>query len=120
MLGAANASINSDRGIGLFDILKSPVATFQDFVLLSTRATRNLFVRPHYSDDVFQQMDTIGVGSLPIVSMVGLFSGIVMALQMARALTTYGAESQVGQIVSITLVREMGPVLSALLVFLQD
>ncbi len=58
----------------------------------------------------------IGVGSLPITSMVGLFSGIVMALQMTRALTTYGAESRVGEIVSITLVREMGPVLTALLV----
>src|SRR5690349_21876660 len=61
-------------------------------------------------------MDVIGVGSLFIVSLIGLFSGIVMALQMARALTTYGAQSQVGQIVSITLVRELGPVLTALLV----
>ena len=48
--------------------------------------------------------------------MVGWFAGIVMALQMARALTTYGAESRVGEIVSITLVREMGPVLTSLLV----
>ena len=61
-------------------------------------------------------MDIIGVGSLPITSMVGWFAGIVMALQMARALTTYGAESRVGEIVSITLVREMGPVLTSLLV----
>ena len=39
-----------------------------------------------------------------------------MALQMARALTTYGAQGQIGQIVSITLVRELGPVLTAVLV----
>lgn len=84
--------------------------------MLSGRAMGNIVRRPHYSSDVFHQMDVIGVGSLPICSMVGLFSGIVMALQMARALTTYGAESRVGEIVSITLVRELGPVLTALLV----
>jgi phospholipid/cholesterol/gamma-HCH transport system permease protein len=100
----------------LLDFLKPPIQTFQDFVILSGRAVANLVRRPHYSADIFQQMDIIGVGSLPITSMVGWFSGIVMALQMARALTTYGAESRVGEIVSITLVREMGPVLTSLLV----
>jgi phospholipid/cholesterol/gamma-HCH transport system permease protein len=100
----------------LLDFLKPPIQTFQDFVIVSGRAIGNIVRRPHYSADIFHQMDVIGVGSLPITSMVGWFSGIVMALQMARALTTYGAESRVGEIVSITLVREMGPVLTALLV----
>jgi phospholipid/cholesterol/gamma-HCH transport system permease protein len=100
----------------LLDFLKPPIQTFQDFVVLSGRAVGNIVRRPHYNADIFNQMDVIGVGSLPICSMVGLFSGIVMALQMARALTTYGAESRVGEIVSITLVRELGPVLTALLV----
>ena len=100
----------------MLDLLKTPIQTFQDFVILSARAVANIFRRPHYGSDVFQQMDIIGVGSLPITSMVGWFAGIVMALQMARALTTYGAESRVGEIVSITLVREMGPVLTSLLV----
>jgi len=100
----------------LLDILKTPVAAFQEFILLSLRALRNIVRRPHYADDIFIQMDVIGVGSLFIVSLIGLFSGIVMALQMARALTTYGAQGQVGQIVSITLVRELGPVLTAVLV----
>jgi phospholipid/cholesterol/gamma-HCH transport system permease protein len=100
----------------LLDFLKNPIQTFQDFVILSGRAIGNIVRRPHYNSDIFQQMDVIGVGSLPITSTVGLFSGIVMALQMARALQTYGAEGRVGEIVSITLVREMGPVLTALLV----
>jgi len=64
--------------------------------------------------DLLMQMDIIGVGSLPIVLLTGFFSGIVMALQMSRALETYGAVSQTGPIVAITLVREMGPVLTAL------
>ncbi len=61
-------------------------------------------------------MDAIGVGSLFIVSLIGFFSGLVMAMQMSRALATYGAQGQIGQIVSITLVRELGPVLASLLV----
>jgi len=100
----------------LLDFLKPPLQAFQDFVLLSGRAVGNIFRRPHYYTDVVQQMDTIGVGSLPITSMVGLFSGIVMALQLSRALATYGATGEVGHLVSVTLVRELGPVLTALLV----
>ena len=100
----------------MLNLLKPPIEAFQEFVLLSIRAVRNIFRSPHYADDIFIQMDVIGVGSLFIVSLIGLFSGIVMALQMARALTQYGAQGQVGQIVSVTLVRELGPVLTAVLV----
>ena len=100
----------------MFDFLKGPVETFQEFLFLSGRAFRNIFRSPHYSDDILLQMDAIGVGSLFIVSLIGFFSGVVMALQMSRALATYGAQGQIGQIVSITLVRELGPVLASLLV----
>jgi phospholipid/cholesterol/gamma-HCH transport system permease protein len=100
----------------LLDFLKGPVETFQEFLFLSGRAFRNIIRTPHYADDILLQMDAIGVGSLFIVSLIGFFSGVVMALQMSRALATYGAEGQIGQIVSITLVRELGPVLASLLV----
>jgi phospholipid/cholesterol/gamma-HCH transport system permease protein len=100
----------------LLDILKPPVLAFQEFFLLAGRAFKNVFRKPHYFDDISLQMDIIGVGSLPIVLLTGFFSGAVMALQMSRALNQYGATDQVGQIVSISLVREMGPVLTALLV----
>jgi len=100
----------------LLDFLKRPILALQDFFFLTGRALRNIFRSPHYTDDILLQMDIIGVGSLPIVILTGGFSGAVMALQMSRALATYGATGQVGQIVAITLVRELGPVLSALLV----
>ncbi len=100
----------------MLEILKAPILTFQEFVLLSGRAFRGIFRKPYYWDDVFIQMDLIGVGSLPVVLLTGFFSGAVMALQMSRALQRYGATSQVGMIVAITLVREMGPVLTALMV----
>ena len=100
----------------MLDFLKTPVETFQDFLGLSARAIRDVFRSPHYWSDVLLQMDIIGVGSLFIVSLIGFFSGVVMALQMSRALATYGAQGQVGKIVSITLVRELGPVLTAVAV----
>jgi phospholipid/cholesterol/gamma-HCH transport system permease protein len=100
----------------LLDLLKAPVLSFQEFILLTLRTLRGVIRKPYYWADVFIQMDLIGVGSLPVTTLTGFFSGAVMALQMSRALQTYGATSQVGQIVAITMVREMGPVITALMV----
>ena len=98
----------------MLNFLKDLIASFQEFVFVAGRAFQNIFRRPHYYDDVLIQMDIIGVGSLTIVMLTGFFSGAIIALQMSRALNTYGAASQVGAIVSITLVRELGPVLNGI------
>src|SRR5690242_1952954 len=100
----------------LLDFLKGPFLAIQEFYILAGSALRNVFRRPHYGDDIFLQMDQIGVGSIPIVIMIGFFSGAVLALQMARALQQYGQVGRTGQVVAITLVRELGPVLTSLLV----
>jgi phospholipid/cholesterol/gamma-HCH transport system permease protein len=100
----------------LLDFLKPSVAALQDFCILAGRALRNVFRPPHYESDILLQMDIIGVGSLPIVILIGFFTGVVITMQMARALAQYGAVDQVGPIVAITLVRELGPVLTAILV----
>lgn len=100
----------------MLDLLKSPILSFQDFISMSGRAVGNIFRSPHYTDDILIQADVIGFGSLPIVILTGFFSGAVMGLQMSRALNQYGATGQIGAIVAITLVRELGPVLSSLLV----
>ncbi len=100
----------------MLDFLKSPVIAVQDFFLLAGRTFRNLWRRPHYPADIFMQMDVIGVGSLPIVSMIGFFTGAVLGMQMAKALMQYGAVGQTGQLVAITMVRELGPVLTAVVV----
>ena len=97
-------------------ILISLVLAVQDFYLLTGRALRNIFREPHYTDDIILQMDSIGVGSLLIVVLTGFFSGAVMTLQLARALARWGQQGQVGTAVSLTLVRELGPALTALMV----
>ncbi len=96
--------------------LREWIGALNDFLILAGQAFANVLKRPHYWSDVLVQMDLIGVGSIPIVLLTGAFSGAIIALQMARALNAYGASSQVGSIVSLTLVRELGPVLTAILV----
>ena len=83
---------------------------------LAGRALLNIFRAPHYWDDIAMQMDIVGVGSLPMVLLIGLFTGAVITLQMASTLNQYGASGQVGRIVSVTLIVELGPVLTAVLV----
>lgn len=100
----------------LLDPLKGFVASVQDFFVLTGKAIRNIFRSPHYADDIFTQMDVIGVGSVLIASITGFFGGAVMALQMSKALATYGQVSKTGTLVSLTLVRELGPVFTAVMV----
>lgn len=100
----------------MLDFLKSPIAAIQDFFQLTGQALRNVGKKPHYLDDILIQMDSIGVGSIPIVLLTGFFSGAVMALQMGRALAQYGQTGQTGKVVSIILVRELGPVLTSVMV----
>ena len=61
-------------------------------------------------------MDTIGVGSLFIVTLTGLFTGMVLALQAAFEMARFGAEVYIGRIVGSSTIRELGPVLTALIV----
>jgi phospholipid/cholesterol/gamma-HCH transport system permease protein len=87
----------------------------QSYTLLACRTIANLFSPPFYWREMVLQMDRIGVGSVTIVGLTGFFTGAVMAIQSEGALRTYGAVSMTGQLVSLTLVRELGPVLSALM-----
>src|SRR5215471_18853079 len=77
---------------------------------------RALVSRPIYFRDMVEQLDSIGLGSLTVVLLTGTFTGLVLALQMGVSLDQFGARSMVGRIVSASMVRELGPVLTALMV----
>ncbi|MGA8182954.1 MAG: ABC transporter permease [Terriglobia bacterium] len=96
--------------------IKQKVQAVQDFTLLFAHAVANLFSSPRYVADTIVQMDVIGVGSIPIVLLTGFFTGGVLALQTYRTLSTFGEVSILGQVVSLSVVRELGPVLTALMV----
>jgi|SRR5437764_7247978 len=88
----------------------------QETTLLVARAARGLFKRPRYLPETIAQMDAIGVGSLTIIILTGFFTGAVFTLQTFPTLQYYGAQSQTGRLVALSLVRELGPVLTALMV----
>lgn len=98
------------------DHVKQNVLAVQEYAQLSWRAMANWFSGPRYFGDTLQQMDSIGVGSLPIVVLTGFFTGAVLALQSANSLARFGALSFTGQLVSMSMVRELGPVLTSLMV----
>ena len=88
----------------------------QDTTLMVARAARGLLKRPRYIPETVAQMDAIGVGSLTIIVLTGFFTGGVLTLQTFPTLKFYGAQSTTGYLVALSLVRELGPVLSALMV----
>jgi phospholipid/cholesterol/gamma-HCH transport system permease protein len=92
------------------------VLAVQDYALLSGRALAGLFTRPRYTREIVAQMDALGVQSLSIVVLTGTFTGMVLALQSAASLDVFGARPYVGRLVCISMVRELGPVLTALMV----
>jgi phospholipid/cholesterol/gamma-HCH transport system permease protein len=98
------------------ELAKEKVLTVQDYFLFSLQAVANLFRKPLYSADMVQQSDVIGVGSLPIVVLTGFFTGAVLALQASNTLERFGSITLVGQLVSTSMVRELGPVLTSLMI----
>jgi len=95
---------------------KQTLASIQDYSILSWRAVVNLFSKPRYLADIYTQMDYIGVGSMPIVVLTGFFTGCVLALQSATSLEAFGSVSLTGNLVALSMVKELGPVLTGLMV----
>lgn len=98
------------------EILKRKILAFQDYTYLVARAIANVFTRPVYWQDTVAQMDVIGVGSLPIITLSGFFIGVVMVLQTAAEFERFGETALTGDALALSLVRELGPVITALLV----
>lgn len=96
--------------------LKNALLEVQEYLRLIGQVGRAVVSRPFYGRDVVQQLDVIGIGSLTVVVLTGLFTGMVLALQSGTTLDQFGARSVVGRLVSASMVRELGPVLTALMV----
>ncbi len=98
------------------EFVKTSVVAVQDYSILCARAVSALFSPPIYLGDIFLQMDAIGFGSLPITILAGFFTGCVLALQSATSLQEFGAISMTGRLVSLSMMKELGPVLTGLMV----
>ncbi len=98
------------------EFLREKVLAVQEYSLMSWAAITNIFRRPFYWVDLYTQADLIGVGSVPIVMLTGFFTGGVLALNSATTLAQFGAKAVTGELVSLSMIKELGPVLTSLMV----
>lgn len=71
---------------------------------------------PRNLASIFRQMNIVGVGTLPIAMLVALFVGMVLSVQTGSELALYGTQEAIGAIVGLSMVKELGPVMTSLLV----
>jgi phospholipid/cholesterol/gamma-HCH transport system permease protein len=100
----------------LVEWTKAALIEVQEFVRMIGQTARAVGTRPYYFRDIVEQLDSIGVGSMTVVLLTGMFTGMVLALQSGLTLDQFGARSMVGRLVSASMVKELGPVLTALMV----
>ena len=94
---------------------KAAVLEVQKYMQLLAAFGRAAVSPPWYRRDIVMQFDAIGIGSLTVVSLTGFFTGAALALQTGQTLDRFGARTLVGQLVSASMIRELGPVLTALM-----
>jgi phospholipid/cholesterol/gamma-HCH transport system permease protein len=94
---------------------KGAVLEVQEYVRLQAATLRGAVSRPFYFHDVVQQFEVIGIGSLTVVVLTGFFTGAVLALQTGITLDQFGARPFVGRLISASMVKELGPVLTGLM-----
>src|SRR5690242_8346509 len=96
--------------------LKTFFLEVQELFSLAGRTVIRVFTPPFYYREFVTQIDKIGVDSLFIICITGIFTGMVMALQALIQLKPFAATSYVGGMVAVTMIKELGPVLASLMV----
>jgi phospholipid/cholesterol/gamma-HCH transport system permease protein len=101
---------------GVLRFAHDTAAWYGGLGLLAAQVFRNLALPPRYLWLVGREIDAIGVGSMAVALTAALFTGMVLALQTAVNMARFGAENYVGPVVALSILRELGPVLTAILV----
>jgi phospholipid/cholesterol/gamma-HCH transport system permease protein len=112
----AESSETQSLPSALGNAIKRQIFALQDYSLLSLQAVTNVFTPPYYWTDALEQMDLIGVGSLPIVIIIGFFIGAVLVLQTSSQFERFGETALTGDAVALALVRELGPTITAIVI----
>lgn len=95
--------------------LKGAALEVQEYVGLVVASIRGVFSRPFYRHDIVEQFEVIGIGSLTVVLLTGFFTGAALANQGGLTLDQFGARAVVGRLVGASMIKELGPVLTALM-----
>ncbi|MBM4306614.1 MAG: ABC transporter permease, partial [Deltaproteobacteria bacterium] len=93
--------------------IKELISDLQDFYLLSFHGMMGVVRRPFYFKDLIEQMDYAGSGSLLIIALISFFLGMALSLQLSAELSLLGLKMYTGKVVGISIIREIGPVLTA-------
>src|SRR5881296_4390637 len=96
--------------------LRRTVLWYGGLSILAASVVRNLALPPAYLQHVVHEIEVMGVRSLGVALVAAVFTGMVLALQSAINMARFGAEAYVGPVVALAILRELGPVLTAILV----
>lgn len=114
--GATRQTIRlSDTTIAKKEMANNFLTEVADFFLFISRTCRETFSRGFEFVEFFRQCFSIGYKSLPLISVTGIIMGLVLTIQSRPALVGFGAVSMLPGMVAISLIREMGPVITALI-----
>jgi phospholipid/cholesterol/gamma-HCH transport system permease protein len=105
----------SDKTLAKTEAAGNFLTDFADVVLFITRVVKETFSRKFEFKEFLHQCFQIGYKSLPLISVTGAIMGLVLAIQSRPALVNFGAVGMLPGMVSVSLIREMGPVITALI-----
>ena len=112
----APTQVSDDR----LSAVKAMVVSFFEFFgelgIFCGRLGRAVFARPFEVRELIRQMDMVGSGSLPLVALAGAATGVVMSLQTRDSLIRFGAKSLLPAVIVFSLIKETGPIITALVV----
>lgn len=97
-------------------VITNLLSEFGAHIVLFLKTLRSCLWPPYRIRLTFRQMELVGVNSVAVILITGGFTGAVLALQTFTAFKRFNAETMIGGVIAVTLLREMGPVLSGLIV----
>ncbi|MBD3240409.1 MAG: ABC transporter permease [Chitinivibrionales bacterium] len=103
------------RGVGvrLDERARNAFGAVQGYYVLSVRAVSRIVRPPIYARDMLAQMESIGADSFPIVAILSVFVGMALSLQIVAEFVRLGLQMYAGTVIGISIISEIGPVLSA-------
>jgi phospholipid/cholesterol/gamma-HCH transport system permease protein len=105
----------SDKTLSKTEAASTFLTDFADVILFMMRITKETFSRGFEFKEFFRQCFQIGYKSLPLISVTGAIMGLVLTIQSRPVLVDFGAVSMLPGMVAVSLIREMGPVITALI-----